>query len=269
MAYVDEGAGSPLLLLHGNPTWSFLYRSWIGPLSADHRVIAPDHLGFGRSAKPTTPLRLDDHIQNLERLVLHLNLRDITLAVHEWGGPIGLGFAVRHPDRIRKLTLMSTWAWPITLGTPLHPVQLQVRTPGIGEAFVQGLNLMVEGYLPSSIGDPRRINAQMMDGYRAPFPDYPSRAQILAMVRDLPVGTDHPAAAATRVIEQQLPQLHVPVLILWGAADSTTPPAWIRTRWLKIFPHAQEERFEGAGHYLIEDRPAETLDRFTRFLDSV
>lgn len=269
MAYVEEGTGPPVLLLHGNPTWSFLYRSWIGPLSANYRVVAPDHLGFGRSAKPTAPLRLEDHIQNLERLILHLDLRDITLAVHEWGGPIGLGFATRHPDRIRKLVLMSTWAWPIPLGTPLHPVLLQVRTPGVGESLVQGLNLMVEGYLPSSLGDPRRVTTEMMDGYRAPFPDYASRAQILALVRDLPVGADHPSAAVIRHIEQQLSQLNLPTLILWGAADASTPPSWIRTRWLKIFPHAQEVRFEGAGHCLIEDRPQETLERFARFLESV
>src|SRR5262252_6960113 len=113
MHYVDEGSGEPIVLVHGDPTWGYLYRNFIHALARHRRCIVPDHMGMGKSSVPQAPYpyRLQHHITNFEALMLHLDLRNITLVLHDWGGPVGLGFAVRHAARIKRLVLMNTWAF--------------------------------------------------------------------------------------------------------------------------------------------------------------
>jgi haloalkane dehalogenase len=266
MAYVDEGQGEPVVMLHGNPTWSYLYRKFIPPIASEHRAIAVDHLGFGRSDKPLNTLRLDDHVRNFTALALDLDLRNVTLVMQDWGGPIGLGFATRFPDRIRRLVVMNTWAFRIAAGTPLHPLLEQFRIPGIGEALVQGSNLFVEGFLPAGIHRRERINQVMMSAYRAPFPDFNSRSAVLAFPRDIPVGDDHPSAAVMGEIQDNLHRLRVPVLIIWGTQDIAIPPQLIQARWLRYFPEAEVHLLDTASHFLQEDEPDRIIDLMLDFL---
>jgi pimeloyl-ACP methyl ester carboxylesterase len=267
LAFVEEGRGEPVILLHGNPTWGYLYRKFVRPLARGHRVIVPDHMGFGRSDKPPdrSRYRLARHIANLEALLLHLDVRGATLVMQDWGGPIGLGFATRHPERIKRLVLMNTWAWVIPAGTRLHPLLEQFRTPGLGEALVQGLNLFVEGFLPAGIFQPARLTPALMRAYRAPFPDWHSRVGILAFPRDIVVGDDHPSAPAMREIAEKLPSLKVPVLLIWALRDPAFPRAMIGL-WQKVFPHAEVHTLERAGHFLQEDEPEQILALLQRFL---
>ncbi len=267
LAYVEQGKGEPVVLLHGNPTWGFLYRKFIAPLARTHRVIVPDHMGFGRSDKPLDPslYRLARHIANLESLLLKLDVRNATLVMQDWGGPIGLGFAVRHPDRIKRLVIMNTWAWVIPAGTRIHPLLEQFRTPGLGEALVQGLNLFVEGFLPAGIWKKEGVTPALMRAYRAPFPDWNSRVGILAFPRDIVIGDEHPSALAMREIEQKLPTLKVPVLLIWAMKDPAFPKAMIGL-WQKVYPHAQLHTLAEAGHYLQEDEPEQIVGLIRDFL---
>jgi len=266
MAYVDEGVGDPVVLLHGNPTWGYLYRRFIPPLSKSHRVVVPDDIGFGRSDKPASDLKLADHVQNFTELALHLDLKKVTLVMQDWGGPIGLGFATRHPERVKALVVMNTWAFRIRQGTPLHPLLEQFRIPGVGEALVQGVNLFVEGFLPAGIHQREKITDAMMQAYRAPFPDFNSRAPVLAFPRDIPVGDEHPSTATMGAIEDRLNALDVPMLIVWGMRDIALPSALIDLRWLKYFPRAEVHRLENAGHFLQEDEPDRIVGLIIDFL---
>jgi len=265
MAYVDQGQGEPIVMLHGNPTWSYLYRKFIPPIAAQHRAIAVDHLGFGRSEKPAKTLRLEDHIKNFSELALNLDLTDVTLVMQDWGGPIGLGFATRHPERIKRLVIMNTWAFRIAAGTRLHPLLEQFRTPGTGEAMVQGMNLFVEGFLPAGIHRPERREPVMMAAYRAPFPDFNSRAPILAFPRDIPVGDDHPSAAVMGAIQDNLHKLQVPALMVWGIHDIAIPPQLIEARWLRYFPDAEVHLLDTASHFLQEDEPEQIISLILDF----
>ncbi|MFN0120882.1 MAG: alpha/beta fold hydrolase [Blastocatellia bacterium] len=266
MAYVDEGAGEPVVLLHGNPTWGYLYRHFIPPLAETRRVVVPDHIGFGRSDKSLAPLRLADHIQNFTELALALDLQDATLVMQDWGGPIGLGFAVKHPERVKRLVVMNTWAFRIPAGAPLHPLLEQFRLPGIGEALVQGLNLFVEGFLPAGIHQRENLNEAMMSAYRAPFPDFNSRIGTLAFPRDIAVGEEHPSTLTIGEIEDNLNKLRVPALIVWGVRDMAFPPQMIKGRWLKYFPDAEVHRLENASHFLQEDEPERIVELILDFL---
>ncbi len=267
LAYVEQGKGEPIVLLHGNPTWGYLYRKFIPPLARRNRVIVPDHMGFGRSDKPLDPsrYRLARHISNLESLLLKLDVRNATLVLQDWGGPIGLGFAVQHPDRIKRLVLLNTWAWVIPEGTRIHPLLEQFRTPGLGEALVQGLNLFVEGFLPAGIYKKEHVTAALMQAYRAPFPDWNSRVGVLAFPRDIVVGNDHPSAPTMHEISQKLPALEVPVLLVWAMQDPAFPPGMIRV-WQKIYPHAEVHTLDHAGHYLQEDEPETIVALIQEFL---
>lgn len=267
MAYVDEGSGDPIVLLHGNPTWGYLYRRFIPPLAEGHRVVVPDYIGFGRSDKPASDLKLADHVRNFTDLALHLDLKKVTLVMQDWGGPIGLGFATRHADRVKALVVMNTWAFRIRQGTPLHPLLEQFRIPGVGEALVQGMNLFVEGFLPAGIHQREKINDTMMRAYRAPFPDFNSRAPVLAFPRDIPVGDEHPSTATIGTIEDRLNTLDVPILIVWGMRDIALPPALIDLRWLKYFPRAEVHRLDNASHFLQEDEPERIVGLIIDFLN--
>jgi pimeloyl-ACP methyl ester carboxylesterase len=267
MAFVDEGSGEPVVLLHGNPTWGYLYRNFIPPLAAAHRVVVPDHIGFGRSDKARRDLKLADHIANFSELALALDLRDLTLVMQDWGGPIGLGFAVRHPERVKRLVAMNTWAFRNKAGTRLHPLLEQFRIPGIGEALVQGANLFVEGFLPAGIHQREKISEVMMDAYRAPFPTFHSRASVLAFPRDIPVGDEHPSTATIGEIQDNLHRLAaVPIMIAWAMRDIAFPAAMIEGRWLKYFPAAEVHRLENASHFLQEDEPEELVRLISSFI---
>jgi cis-3-alkyl-4-acyloxetan-2-one decarboxylase len=253
--YVDEGPpdAPPLLFVHGNPTWSYLWRRPIAELSArGHRCVAFDHMGFGRSDKPPqlSAYSLERHIENALALIDALDLSDVTLVGHDWGGPIGLGALLERRDRLRAMVLMNTWAWELPSFLP--PFLREFRTEGLGEILALGGNLFVE----SIPGGMRRRDADplMMEAYRAPFPDYWSRAGTLAFQREIPLTERDRSAPLMASIHERLPQLSVPALFVWGMRDPVFQPVFLE-QWRELFPKAQTVELDDASHFLVEDSP--------------
>jgi pimeloyl-ACP methyl ester carboxylesterase len=264
--YVDEGpdGAPPLLFLHGNPTWSYLWRRPIADLSDQgRRCIALDHMGFGRSEKPPrmSAYTLERHVENALALIDSLDLRDVTLVGHDWGGPIGLGALLERQERLRAVVLMNTWAWELPSWLP--PFIREFRTEGLGEILALGGNLFVES-IPGGMTrrDPDPV---MMDAYRAPFPDYWSRAGTLAFQRDLPLTERDRSAPVMAAIHERLPELDVPVLLVWGMRDPVFQPVFL-DQWRELFPDAEVAEIEDASHFVVEDRPDAVTGAIERFL---
>jgi cis-3-alkyl-4-acyloxetan-2-one decarboxylase len=264
--FVDEGPadGPVLLFAHGNPTWSYLWRHAIAELSSQgHRCIAFDHMGFGRSDKPPTlsAYSLQRHVDNAIALIEELDLRDVTLIAHDWGGPIGLGALLARPDRLKAVVLMNTWAWELPSFLP--PFLREFRTEGLGEILALGGNLFVES-IPGGMAR-REVDPVMMEAYRAPFPDYWSRAGTLAFQREIPLTERDRSAPVMASIQERLPSLDVPVLLVWGMRDPVFQPVFL-DQWRELFPSAQTVELERASHFLVEDDPEGVTSAIAGFL---
>ena len=210
MHYVDVGPrdGRPVVLLHGNPTWGYLYRNFIDPLvAAGHRAIVPDYLGFGRSDKPDEPelYRIPRHADRLDALLESLDLRDATVVPQDWGGPIGLRWAVRHPERVRGLFILNTSAHRPKAKLPL-PVPLRLfRTPGVGEVMVKGLDMFKTVFLfRAGVIHHERLTDEVKRAYLAPHQRWSERTPILVFPREIPSGPDAPVAGYLGDIEAGL-----------------------------------------------------------------
>jgi cis-3-alkyl-4-acyloxetan-2-one decarboxylase len=264
--YVDEGPRDvePLLMLHGNGTWSYLFREPIAKLSADgHRCVALDHMGFGRSDKPPrlSAYSLETHVANAGALIDELDLKDVTLVAHDWGGPIGLGALLERQDRLKAIVLMNTWAWELPSFLP--PFLREFRTEGLGEILALGGNLFVES-IPGGMAN-RQTDPVMMDAYRAPFPDYWSRVGTLAFQRDIPLTERDRSAPLMASIHERIPDLKVPALLIWGMRDRVFQPVFL-DQWRELLPHAEVVELDDAAHYLLEDRPEAVTEAIRRFV---
>jgi pimeloyl-ACP methyl ester carboxylesterase len=261
MHYVDEGAsdGFPVVLLHGNPTWAFLYRNFIPPLvAAGHRAIAVDHLGFGRSEKPDRPelYTIERHCRRLDALLESLDLRDATVVPQDWGGPIGLWWATRHPERLRGLFILNTFAHrpreKVSLPLPLR----LFRTPLVGEVMVKGLDLFKRVFLfRAGVVHHERLTTEVKHAYREPHPSWSSRTPILVFPRQIPSGPEGAVSDLLGEIEQRLERdfRSKPVGIAWAMKDIAFTPDILERAWLNTFPDATVLRLDDAGHYLQED----------------
>jgi cis-3-alkyl-4-acyloxetan-2-one decarboxylase len=263
--YVDEGPrdAAPVLMLHGNGTWSYMYRRPIAELSAaGHRCVAYDHMGFGRSDKPPymAAYSLERHVENALGVIDRLDLRDVLLVLHDWGGPIGLGAALQRRDRLRGIALMNTWAWELPSFLP--PFLREFRTEGLGEILALGGNLFVES-IPGGMHS-RETDAVMMDAYRAPFPDYWSRVGMLAFQRDIPLTERDRSAALMGSIHERLTELDLPVLLVWGMRDRVFQPVFL-DQWRELFPGARSVELEDAAHFVLEDRPDAVCEALAAF----
>ncbi|GAB3204329.1 alpha/beta fold hydrolase [Nocardia tengchongensis] len=250
--YVDEGVGPPLLLLHGNPTWSFLYRELITHLRGQFRCIAVDYPGFGLSRPgPGYGFTPAEHAAVVERFVIELDLSGVTLMVQDWGGPIGFAVATRHPDRFSAFVIGNTWAWPKSdPGT-----QVFSRTLGgpIGRYLILRRNFFVERLIPLGVRR-RKLSTPVMDAYRGPFPTPESRHPMHVFPREI-LGS-RPFLAE---IEQGLPALgDRPALLVWPTKDVAFRDAE-RRRWERTFPNHRTVILEGAGHYIQEDAPEQII----------
>jgi haloalkane dehalogenase len=267
MHYVDEGDGEPLVLLHGDPTWGYLYRKFIPPLSQQWRCIVPDQMGMGKSGVPKEPFpyRLEHHISNLEALLLYLDLRDITLVLHDWGGPVGVGFATRHPERIKRLVLLNTWAFATWPGGPF-PRLLEIIRSERGEKFVLERNGYVEPALLGTTYHRENLTKEIIRAYLAPFPAPETRLALLCWSRDIPVNESDYSYAEMQRIEQNLSLFNAtPVLLAWGLRDPVLSPE-ILHKWQQIYPQATLCRFEEASHFLQEDAPEQIVGCIVDFL---
>ena len=255
--YLDEGprsadADAPTLLcVHGNPTWSFYWRKIAVAFRDQVRVVVPDHLGCGLSDKPQDySYRLADHIGNLERLIESLDLRNVTLLAHDWGGAIGLGAAGRMPERFRRLMLFNTAAYRSTR----CPWRIRVcRLPLLGALGVRGLNLFSLAALKMATEKPERFTAAVQAGYVAPYDSYAHRIAVHRFVQDIPLAADHPSYETLHEVERRLTSLaHLPVQLIWGMKDWCFTPHFLE-RFREFFPAAEIHRFDDCGHYVVED----------------
>lgn len=266
MHYVDEGNGPPVVMLHGNPTWSFHYRELIKGLRDRYRVIAPDHIGCGLSDKPPEyPYTLSTHIDNLERLIDHLALSNVMLAVHDWGGPIGFGWAARHPQRVRGFILFNTAAFM----SGRMPLRIRVcGLPLFGELAVLRLNAFARAAIRMACRKPERMTPEVRTGYLLPYDTPAHRVAILCFVRDIPYGPKVPSFRVLRQIEAALPQFRDrPMVIFWGMQDFCFTDRFLKD-WTDRFPEAVVHRFEDAGHYVVEDAHERILPLLSDFLES-
>jgi haloalkane dehalogenase len=260
MHYVDEGSGAPVLLLHGEPTWAFLYRKMIPPLAAVARVVAPDYFGFGRSDKPT---RVDDysydfHYTSIERLADELDLRETTVVVQDWGGPIGLRLAVEHPDRVARLVILNTG---IGAGRAPSPEWLRFREfmRRVGTELVPGQLIRV-----SSVTE---LDDEIVEAYNAPFPTPESKAGVLAFPELVPTELEHASAAKMLEVRAGLERWDRPALVLFSDSDPIFTPRAAEHMASRIPGAGPAETVEGAGHFLQEEKSEEIAARIVRFLD--
>jgi len=276
--YVDQGAGRPVILLHGQPTWGYIYRNFIPTLAATHRVIVPDHMGFGKSeTPPDRDYTLRTHVENLTALIEALDLRDITLVMQDWGGPIGIGYAVRHPDRIHSVVLMNTVVGYGTAGR--RDLPNPVETPWfrwIRDGMPTGRTEAVLSQLGSTIlsvmqivGLERldRVDPTFIRAYSAPFPTPADCLGALGFPLDVALGRIRDfvkqGAAGVPALRDK------PALMIEGMLDRAIPPALALADFAGIWPKAPMIQVPGAGHYIQEDAPEVVVPALLTFLGLV
>jgi haloalkane dehalogenase len=261
--YVDEGPrdAAPIVFVHGNPTWSFLWRHAIavfaGRERTPQRCIALDHVGCGLSDKPQDyPYRLAQHVDNLTRLIDSLALSNITLVVHDWGGAIGMGYAVRNPQRIARLVVLNTAAF--TGGRA--PLRIRAcRTPLLGPLAVRGFNAFARAATVMATEQPGGLAGDVKRGLLAPYDAWSSRIATLRFVQDIPLGPRHPSWPTLVEIERGLERVRgVPMCLIWGARDWCFTLAFL-DEWRRRFPQAEVHIAKHAGHLVIEDAREDVL----------
>ncbi|MDF2978225.1 MAG: dhaA 1 [Actinomycetospora sp.] len=275
MAYVDEGppgnpAAPPVLHVHGNPTWSFYFRSLLATLPGDgFRAIAPDHIGMGRSDKPALadyPHTLARRVSDLTAFVDSLDLHEpLSLVVHDWGGPIGLSWAVDHLDRVDKVVVLNTGAFPLPADKRI-PWSLQAaRMPVIGDVAVRRFNAFSLGAL--AMGSGRwLLGAEARRGLLAPYDSPAHRVAVHAFVQDIPTGPDDPAQPVLEHLAERLPLLDTrPVQVHWGMKDPVFDGTILRHLEGRL-PHADVHRYPDAGHYVLEDAADRIVPSVRAFL---
>jgi len=270
MHYVDEGRGEPVVMLHGNPTWSFYFRELIQGLSGRYRAVAPDHIGCGLSDTPRPcayAYRLKNRVDDLEALLAHLGLtRDITLVLHDWGGMIGAAYALRHVHRIARLIVLNTAAFLKPGGKPL-PLALRLirRMPLFAVPAVLGLNLFARG--AARTASARGLSPAVRKGLLAPYNSWENRRATLKFVQDIPLTPQDPSFAIAQQVHVGLQQLaDKPMLICWGEKDFVFDTDYL-AEWRRRFPAAEVHRFPEAGHYVLEDVPEPVTARVLDFLN--
>ncbi len=275
MHYLDEGMPnerSTVLAVHGNPSWSFLYRALVKGFAKERRVVVPDHIGFGLSDKPDdeAAYTLKAHIAHLEALVLELDLTNITLVMQDWGGPIGLGVAARHPNRIKALVVMNTFGFypPVDGMNPeklkLPPPLLMMRSRGLGDFMVRRLSFFEKQVMTMATATKRK--GAVKRAYRAIFRGPEERAGVMAFPRMIPTNTRHPAAKI--LLEETGPYIENftgPAHIFWGLKDPLIPIGALEA-WKKRLPQAGVTEFKKARHYLQDDVPNELVQELGQFL---
>lgn len=268
MHMLDAGQpeARPVLMVHGNPTWSYYYRHLVQALADRYRPIAVDHVGCGLSEKPDQlPYDLDLRIRHLTRLVEQLDLRNIHLVVHDWGGAIGLGAALHDPDRYGSFSLLNTAAFP----PPFFPWRIRVcRFPVLGRIAVQRYNLFARAAIRMATTRPGGLPADVASGLLAPWDSWSHRRAIHEFVTDIPTRDGQPTMERLKQIRAGLPRLSDrPIQLLWGMQDWCFRPqclAMFRTIW----PAAQTREYRNAGHYVMEDAREQVIGAVQEILES-
>lgn len=267
--YLDEGTGEPVVMVHGNPSWSFYYRNLVLALRDRYRCIVPDHIGCGFSDKPgddrydyTLSRRIDD----LERLIDSLNLEGkINLVVHDWGGMIGMGYASRHPERIGRIVILNTAAFHLPK-EKTFPLGLKIcRDTLLGTLLVRGFNAFSVG--ASIVGCKKNpMSNELMQAYRAPYDSWANRIATLRFVQDIPLAPGDRNYALVGEIADGLHRFaEIPMAIFWGELDFVFDTTFL-AEWKRRFPKAEVHSYPDAGHYILEDMKEEVVPQIADFL---
>jgi len=267
---IDEGHGRPVVMLHGNPSWSFYYRNLLEELSRNHRVIVPDHIGMGRSDKPddsTYDYTLNQRVADLESTLDQLGVTsDITLVVHDWGGMIGSTFATRHPERVSRMVILNTAGFGLPKAKMFPwPLWLSRHTP-ISSLFVRGFNGFVKG--TAWIGTTRnKMSNDIKKAYLWPYDSWANRRSVHRFVQDIPLTPKDKTWPVLKQVEADLPKLaSKPMLIAFGLKDLVFDHHFLKG-WTDRFPHAEVIRYEDASHYVLEDVGQELWTKIRSFLE--
>lgn len=261
LSYVDEGSGPVVVMVHGNPTWSFYYRNVIKSLSPNFRVIVPDHLGCGLSDKPQDyDYTLKNHIDNLEELLDSLDVKEFSLVVHDWGGAIGMGLATRMPEKVKRSVILNTAAFtdsfiPKTIGL--------CKNTMFGEWMVRTFNAFAWPATFMAVEKP--LSKNVKSGYLLPYNNYKNRIATARFVKDIPMDDKHPTWNVLKDIENKLPSLKFPKLLLWGEKDFCFNMHFNK-RWTEIYPEAINKTYPLAGHYILEDEKDKVNTEILNFL---
>lgn len=268
MHYLDEGPrdAPALLMLHGNPTWSYYYRTLVQGLKAQFRCIVPDHIGMGLSARPTRAaysFALEQRVDDLAELTAQLGLNSWGLIAHDWGGLLGMALAVRNPAHVTHLILSNTGAFPLPPGQRV-PWQIRACRGAFADVLVRRLNAFCRGAVKFCPATP--LSPPVRHAYLAPYSSPRARLGVLEFVRDIPLTQDAPGFAVLKQVESTYPAFeNTPALLIWGLRDFVFTVRFLE-HFQTLLPHAEVERYTEAGHYLLEDCPDLVLGRIKAFL---
>ncbi|MEM1032872.1 MAG: fatty acid CoA ligase family protein [Myxococcota bacterium] len=271
--YLDEGTGPVVVMVHGNPTWSILYRHLVRGLRARFRCLVPDHIGCGLSDKPPVDrydYRLRSRIDDLEAWLAATLAPDtpVHLVVHDWGGMIGLGWAGRHSDRVRSLTIANTAAFHLPEYTRVPTPIALARDHPLAPVFVRGFNAFARGAARTCV-TARPMARSVREAYCAPYASWADSVAVWGFVQDIPLATDHPSYATVSEVEKGLARLiDIPTLLLWGGRDFVFDGR-VLSEWRRRLPRAHVHEIYGAGHYVFEDAPEATTEAVAAFLEGV
>ncbi len=268
MRYIDQGDGPPVLMVHGNPTWSYYYRHLVNDFAPNYRCLVPDHVGMGLSSRPSKEeysFRLADRVADLTALMDSLNLKEPAhLIVHDWGGPIGLGWAAARPQMVASVTLLNTGTrippdyqlpWQLTLFKKAAP--LGVLLAQYGHLFARGLVFM---------GTSRTLSPEVKNGLLAPYNRAEKRLAIARFIEDIPLEPSHPSWKTLAGIDKALDDLlaKIPLTLVWGGQDFVFSEPVLKD-WQQRFPHAESLVFPHGGHYVLEDEPEKISTHILNF----
>ena len=259
--YIDEGSGDPIVMVHGNPTWSFYYRNLIKHFSKTHRVIVPDHMGCGLSDKPQDyNYTLKNHVLNLELLLNQLELKNVTLVVHDWGGAIGMGAATHNPKRIKRIVILNSGAYSMKF----IPFRIALcKLPWFGEYIVRRFNAFA--YPATFMTTTKPLDDKVKKGYLLPYNNYANRIAVSRFVEDIPLSPEHQSYEYLLEIEHGLWMFReTPICIIWGMKDWCFNERFL-DRWMTYYPQAEIHRIDTAGHYVLEDACDEAIKHIELF----
>lgn len=270
MHYLDEGPrdGEVIVMLHGNPSWSYYWRRLVNALRGRYRCIVPDHIGMGLSDKPGDEgyaYTLQSRVDDLSALLEHLGVRDnVTLAVHDWGGMIGFGWALSHAAAVKRLIITNTSAFPLPKAKAM-PWQLRLgRDSKLGALLIRGFNAFARG--AARYGVVHRLNADTAAALCAPYDSWRHRISTLRFVQDIPLSPKDRAWALVEQAGRRLPEFaDRPTLICWGLQDFVFDKHFL-AGFTAALPDASVHAWEDAGHYVLEDKPAQIVNLVSEFL---
>jgi cis-3-alkyl-4-acyloxetan-2-one decarboxylase len=261
MHYIDVGSGPVVVMLHGNPTWSWMYRNLALALADGFRCIVPDHIGCGFSDKPQDyPYTLAQHIRNVRSLLDRLGIKHFDLVAHDWGGAIGMGLAGRSPGEVGRIALMNTAAFQGDM-----PMRIAVcKVPYLGAFLVRGMNAFASGAVRMACQRP--LPRDVARGFVWPYRNWHDRVATLRFVQDAPLSNSHPSYAELARVERSLADLvDKPMLLCWGMRDFCFTPRYL-AEWRQRFPKAEAIEYKQAGHYVLEDESEQVTTRISDFL---